>query len=157
MFKRIALVCAQDETYGVRFLNLGVPHHHIVITGTMKFDTASMSPPTNAAAERAAALGLRLWEELVWVCGSTGEGEEEIILRVYRRMLARFARLRLVLVPRHPQRFDQVAQLIEAHKFRCVRLSAPQTQFTASNNPIPPVILIDAMGVLRDFYSVATL
>ena len=156
MFRRIALVCAQDDPYCVKVLNLGVPHHHIVITGTMKFDNALAAPPSNIAAiNRAAAAGLRLREELVWVCGSTGEGEEEIVLRVYRRMLARFARLRLVIVPRHPQRFDEVEQIIEANKFHCMRTSVPQPDY--GDLAIPPVVLVDAMGVLRDFYSVATI
>ncbi len=155
MFQRIALVCAQDQTYAERFLKLGMPPHHVVITGTMKFDTANMSPPSRDAAGYARSVGLEPEEEILWVCGSTGPGEEELILRVYRKLLARFARLRLVIVPRHPQRFDEVARVIEAHRFQCARLTHVGMDRMRSGAAIQPVVLIDTMGVLRDFYSLA--
>jgi 3-deoxy-D-manno-octulosonic-acid transferase len=156
MFRRLTLVCAQDDAYGVRFLELGVPHHHVVITGTMKFDNANISTPP-AGYTKAMRLGVRVGLEQVWVCGSTGPGEEEIVLRVYRKLLRRHSRLRLIIVPRHPQRFDEVAQIIYDHKFDCVRWSRiDQEPPPPPDLPVPPVILIDAMGVLRDFYSVAT-
>ena len=157
MFRRLTLVCAQDDAYGVRFLQLGVPHHHVVITGTMKFDNANLrGAPPPAGYTKAMRLGVRVGLEQIWVCGSTGPGEEEIVLRAYRRLLPRHSRLRLVIVPRHPQRFDEVAQIILAHKFEHVRWTdAEQEPFVPSEAPIPPVVLVDAMGVLRDFYSVA--
>ena len=156
MFRRLTLICAQDDTYGVRFLELGVPHHHVVITGTMKFDNANVATPP-AGFTKAMKLGVRVGLEQVWVCGSTGPGEEEIVLRVYRKLLPRHSRLRLIIVPRHPQRFDEVADIIYDHKFDCVRWSRIDEEPPPPPDlPVPPVILIDAMGVLRDFYSVAT-
>jgi 3-deoxy-D-manno-octulosonic-acid transferase len=154
-FRRLTLVCAQELSYAERFLALGVPPHRVVITGTMKFDNASLSPPTPAAGRRAMSMGLRVRTDPIWVCGSTGPGEEEIVLRIYRRLLARFARLRLVIVPRHPQRFDEVATLIDDFRLPCVRLSRIETDPPPTNTPLPPVALVDAMGVLRDFYAVA--
>ena len=156
MFGRLTLVCAQDDTYGVRFRDLGVPHHHIVITGTMKFDNANLAPPPNTAFLKASRLGVQVGYEQLWVCGSTGPDEEDIILRVYRSLLKRHTLLRLILVPRHPQRFDEVADIIRDHKFDCVRMTA----IDAGDQPpppsaIPPVVLIDKMGVLREFYSIA--
>src|SRR5688500_12380873 len=155
MFRRLTLVCAQDDTYGVRFLEVGVPHHHIVITGTMKFDNANLAPPSNTAFLKASRLGVQVGYEQLWVCGSTGPGEEDIILRVYRRLLKRHTRLRLVLVPRHPQRFDEVATIVRAHMFECLRISQLDDVPLPPPSAIPPVVLIDAMGVLRDFYSIA--
>ncbi|HYO09779.1 MAG TPA: 3-deoxy-D-manno-octulosonic acid transferase [Tepidisphaeraceae bacterium] len=154
MFRRLTLVCAQDETYAMRFLALGVPPHRVVITGTMKFDNANLAPPSGGAVNRAQFVGLRVGEEPVLVCGSTGPGEEAIVLAAYRRLLEKFARLRLVLVPRHPVRFDEVEQIIQEHKFRCERLTRAGTR-PPSDLAIPPVVLVDAMGVLRDFYGVA--
>src|SRR5439155_5829463 len=154
-FRRLTLVCAQEVAYAERFLALGVPPHRVVITGTMKFDNASPAPPSPQAQARAESLGLHLGTDVIWVCGSTGPGEEEIILRVYRRLLARFARLRLVIVPRHPQRFDEVAGLIEASRLPCVRLTRFEEEPPPANSPLPPVVLVDAMGVLRDFFAIA--
>lgn len=154
-FQRLTLVCAQELSYAERFLALGVPPHRCVITGTMKFDNASLAPPTPAAGRRAMELGLRVRTDPIWVCGSTGPGEEAIVLRIYRRLLARFARLRLVIVPRHPQRFDEVAALIEDFRLPVVRLSRAEQGPPPANSPLPPVVLVDAMGVLRDFYAVA--
>jgi 3-deoxy-D-manno-octulosonic-acid transferase len=154
-FQRITLVCAQDQAYAERFARLGVPSHHIVVTGTMKFDNANLGPPSPGAGPRAAVLSLRPGVEPIWVCGSTGPGEEEICLRIYRRLLMRFPRLRLVLVPRHPERFDEVDQLIMDSKFHSVRLGFVQSDPPPRDPAIPPVILVDAMGVLRDFYAIS--
>jgi len=78
-------------------------------------------------------------------------------LRVYRKLLPQHSRLRLIIVPRHPQRFDEVAETIWQHKFECVRYSEmDQAELPPRDLPVPPVILVDAMGVLRDFYSIAT-
>ena len=156
MFRRLTLVCAQDDSYGVRFLQLGVAHHHCVITGTMKFDNTVVGAPPSGYV-KAMKLGVRVGLEQIWVAGSTGPGEEEIILRVYRKLLPRHSRLRLILVPRHPQRFEEVAQLIYDHKLECVRYSEmDRVELPPADAPVPPVILIDAMGVLRDFYSIAS-
>jgi 3-deoxy-D-manno-octulosonic-acid transferase len=154
-FDRLTLVAAQEHTYADRFLALGVPPHRVVITGTMKFDNASLAPASPQVRQRAADLGVDLERELVWVCGSTGPGEEEIVLRVYEKLLAKFPRLRLVLVPRHPQRFDEVRYLIEDSGYYCMRLSESDRIAPPLNPALPPIILIDAMGVLRDFYSIA--
>src|SRR5688500_5283481 len=151
MFRRLTLVCAQDDTYGVRFLEVGVPHHHIVITGTMKFDNANLGPPSPTISITAQHLGMEPGVEQIWVCGSTGPGEEEVILRVYRKLLPRHTRLRLIIVPRHPQRFDEVADII-ADKFYCYRFTDMEQHVALPpESAIPPVILIDKMGVLRDF------
>jgi 3-deoxy-D-manno-octulosonic-acid transferase len=98
-------------------------------------------------------MGLQPGRELIWVCGSTGPGEEQIVLDVYRRLLATFGNLRLAIVPRKPERFDEVAKLIEQAGFSVLRRSR--------NDPPPvgaarlPVILGDTMGELRKFYSLA--
>ena len=154
MFRRLTLICAQEMVYAERFMALGVPPHHIVVTGTMKFDTANLAPPSSLARKRADEVGLRLGLEPVWVCGSTGPGEEPMILSVYRRLLPKFARLRLVIVPRKPERFDEVEQIIWESKLDCFRFSQARTTLPPEA-PIPAVVLVDAMGVLRDFYSVA--
>ncbi|HMB96759.1 MAG TPA: glycosyltransferase N-terminal domain-containing protein, partial [Tepidisphaeraceae bacterium] len=93
MFRRLAMVAAQDETYADRFVQLGVPRDRIAVTGTMKFDTAQISDHVEGDRALAWRMGLESGREAIWVCGSTGPGEEEIILREYRNLLATFRRL----------------------------------------------------------------
>ena len=153
MFRRLTKVCAQDESFAARFVELGVAPQNAVVTGTMKFDTAQISERIAGDSELAEAVGLYPGPEQIWVCGSTGPGEEEIILRLYRDLLSTHARLRLVIVPRKPERFDEVAVLIESMKFRLVRRS--RKKLVASKGIVPAVVLGDTMGELRKFYSLA--
>src|SRR5262249_7531215 len=83
MFGRLARVCVQDETYARRFESLGVPSERIFITGTMKFDTAQIADSVDGDRTLAWTMGLEPGVEPIWVCGSTGPGEEEIILGEY--------------------------------------------------------------------------
>lgn len=148
MFARLSHVAAQDATYAKRFAELGVPAKRISVTGTMKFDTAAVGDHLPGQEELAAAVGLKPGKELVWVCGSTGPGEEEIILPVYREIVKRFAGLRLVIVPRKPERFDEVAKLILESGFKLIRRSKPETGGEG-------IILGDTIGELRKFYALA--
>ncbi len=157
MFRRLAAVCAQEEAYAERFIELGVPPARVSVTGTMKFDTADVADRIEGDRALADALDLRPNEQL-WVCGSTGPGEEEIVLRVYGRLLATHPTLHLAIIPRHPQRFDEVATLIEQSGFPLIRRSVSVK--SAIRNPkseMIPVLLGDTMGELRKFYSLATI
>jgi 3-deoxy-D-manno-octulosonic-acid transferase len=153
MFRRLAMICAQDESYADRFRTLGAAAERVRVTGTMKFDTAAVAERVSGDDGLAAAVGLQR-DEPIWVCGSTGPGEEQLILEEYRRLLREFPRLRLVIVPRKPERFDEVAGLIESTGFLLVRRSTAQTLFPAQQQN--PIILGDTMGELRTFYSLAT-
>jgi 3-deoxy-D-manno-octulosonic-acid transferase len=149
MLRRISAICVQDEVYADRFQQLGAPADRLKITGTMKFDTAYIADSVAGDQRLAAEVGLTPVGGPVWVCGSTGPGEEKILLQVYGALLQEYPALRLVLVPRKPERFDEVAQLISAEGFALLRRSA---HTAVSGNP---VILGDTMGELRKFYSLA--
>ncbi len=163
MFADLAWVGAQDDTIARRFRELGVPAERTQITSSLKWDTAAVADRVAGADALARAVGLDRARPL-WVCGSTGPGEEAIILDAYRKVLdqspARPACPTLVLVPRKPERFDEVAGLIEQAGFVCIRRSghpdgaAPPAAARGSDAP-PPVILGDTMGELRKFYSLA--
>ena len=152
MFARLSAACVQDQAYAERFRMLGVPAGRISVTGTMKFDTAQVADVLPGADELAKAVGIEPGDR-VWVCGSTGPGEESIILPVYRGLLGQFPTLRLVIVPRKPERFDEVADLISAAGFGLVRRSRPGQVNTGDS---PAVVLGDTMGELRKFYSLAS-
>lgn len=122
MFGSLAVLCAQDEEYARQFKSLGAPADRVKVTGTMKFDTAQAGTTVAGADELAEAMGLG-GDQPVWVCGSTGPGEEQVILSAYRALLAKHPTLRLVIVPRKPERFDEVAQEIIDAGFGLVRRS----------------------------------
>jgi 3-deoxy-D-manno-octulosonic-acid transferase len=151
MFRRLERVCAQEQTYADRFLALGAPADRVRVTGTMKFDNAQVADRIDGADALAEAVGLHPGDEPIWVCGSTGPGEEQIVLDAYRLLLANHPKLRLVIVPRHPERFDEVATLIQSAGFTLLRRSNRQS---AIGNP-QSVILGDTMGELRKFFSLA--
>jgi len=150
MFRRLAFVCAQEPTYAKRFASVGVPADRVRVTGTMKFDTAAVADRIEGDAALAEAVGLQPGAEPVWVCGSTGPGEEELILDRFKSL---DPRLRLVIVPRKPERFDEVAELISTEGFPLLRRSTGAT--SPGRIDRPPVVLGDTMGELRKFYSVA--
>jgi len=153
MFERLTLVAAQDETYARRFEALGVPAERISITGSMKFDTATVGQTVEGADSLARLIALQDDAKL-WVAGSTGPSEEQIILEAHRKVLQRIDSARLAIVPRKPERFNQVAEIIEKAGFQCLRLSVlkekPAEQLGRSQ-----VILGDTMGDLRKFYALA--
>lgn len=160
MFANLAWVGAQDEAIAARFRALGVPAARLTVTGSLKWDTAEVTDSVPGASDLAAAMGLP-GDRPLWVCGSTGPGEEEIVLSAYQRLLDDGRRVALVIVPRKPERFDEVATLIERRGFACVRRS--RTATSAGGGPHSGkrnekvVFLGDTTGELRKFYSLAEL
>jgi 3-deoxy-D-manno-octulosonic-acid transferase len=120
-FRRLSAIAAQSDADARRFLALGVPSERIHVTGSIKFD---LRLPASLQ-ERAEAMR-RAWgcDRPVWVAASTHEGEEEQVLEAHRRVLRELPEALLVLVPRHPERFDRVAALASRRGFALVRRSA---------------------------------
>ena len=149
MLWRISAICAQDQVYADRFKELGAPADRLTITGTMKFDTANLADSVPGDDQLARELGLVRGQSPIWVCGSTGPGEEILLLDAYRTLLKDFPNLRMVIVPRKPERFKEVAALFTEAGFPLLRRS---TRIIPDGQP---VILGDTMGELRKFYSLA--
>lgn len=154
MFGKLRWVGAQDSLYARRFAELGVPPERIEITGSMKYDAADVRDRIEGQDELAAEMGIDRARPLL-VCGSTGPGEEPLILDAYQRLLAAHPRLQLALVPRKPERFDEVAALIVARGFACLRRSTGSPLVPPQAAEPRPVFLGDTMGELRKFYALA--
>lgn len=116
VFERLSAVGAQTEEYAERFVALGADPARITVTDTLKWDAAPTAPPPDAA-ELGRALGIDPDRPLI-VAGSTGRGEEAALLR------RRPPGAQLLLVPRHPERFDAVARLDPSMVRRTARASA---------------------------------
>ncbi|RKY05190.1 MAG: 3-deoxy-D-manno-octulosonic acid transferase, partial [Planctomycetota bacterium] len=156
MFAKISLVLAQTEEYAQRFRFLGCPEDKVIVTSSLKYDTARITERIEGADKIAAQLNIG--NDRLWVAGGTGPGEERIILDVFGKLRAeeQFSDLRLAVVPRKPERFDEVAALIERCGFDFARYGAVKdTDETIEGNP--SVILGDTMGDLRRFYSLANI
>jgi 3-deoxy-D-manno-octulosonic-acid transferase len=160
IFGNLTLALAQSEEYAERFRQIGVPAERVIVTGSVKYDTAQVIDKVDGADILAAQLGLK--NERLWVAGATGNDEEKIILDVYKRLIEQkqFSYLRLAIVPRKPERFNEVAELIKKSGFELTRyseLKAATTKSTIDNRQtaIRNVVLGDTMGDLRKFYSLA--
>ncbi len=159
MFRSLSWVGAQDDTIAARFRALGVPPERLEVTGSMKWDTAQIADAMDGADALGKALGFD-GSRPVWVCGSTGPGEEGVILDAYRKVLAMQSASAdrtpmLVIVPRKPERFDEVSRLIEQSGFACVRRSRRPDGEIGASLLAGAVVLGDSLGELRKFYSLA--
>jgi len=153
---RVAHYCVQTEEYAARFRSVGVPTERITITGSMKFDAVPDGLPEEVRAHYARRLGLAPGE-FVLMGGSTHDGEESLLVDAYFDIRKRDPGARLILVPRYPERFQEVESLVRARGLPCVRLSQ-----TSSSGPPPgaakdAVIVGDTVGELTKLYSVADL
>ena len=159
IFGGLTLALAQSEEYAERFRRLGMPAERVIVTGSVKYDTAQVADKVEGADVLAAQLGLK--NDRLWVAGATGNDEEQIILDVYRRLIEQkqFADLRLAIVPRKPERFNDVAELIKQSGFELTRYSELKSgKLRIENEELRnnSVVLGDTMGDLRKFYSLAT-
>lgn len=153
LFNRLAAIGVQDESYAERYLSLGVAPEKIHLTGMMKFDTAEVADRLDGQDELAAAMGIAPGESLL-VAGGTGPGEEEILLGLFEKLRARHPSVRLAVVPRKPERFNDVARLIADRGFAVIRRSEHPDGATPPDEP-GAVLLGDTMGELRTFYALA--
>lgn len=141
MLGQVNRVAAQTREHGQRLVALGLPAERLQITGSIKFDLElSAELRRRAAALRCCWDGQGRWP--IWVAASTHEGEEAALLEAHRRLRERHPEALLVLVPRHPERFDRVADLIASMGLSRVRRSSGAAVGEAA------VLLGDTMGEL---------
>lgn len=141
----LSLVAAQAEADGARFVALGLPEERLIVNGSLKFDVAIDE------GKLAAARALKAdWQRPVWIAASTREGEDAKVLRAFREVLAAAPQVLLVLVPRHPERFDEAAELAESLGLRVQRRST-EVDLAAGMQ----VLIGDTMGDMPFYYGLA--
>ncbi|MCD4727591.1 MAG: 3-deoxy-D-manno-octulosonic acid transferase, partial [Pirellulales bacterium] len=165
LMRQIDLVAAQNETYAERFRALGARPEAVHVTGSMKYDDAQ-TDRNNAATCRLAELAGFADDDVVLLAGSTQEPVEEVALEAFRALSPRWPRLRLVLVPRHPDRFDAVAKLLDNSGVSWQRRTALQHK-AATGGRAPEcatngrgfmgdrVLLVDVVGELGAWWGTA--
>jgi 3-deoxy-D-manno-octulosonic-acid transferase len=140
-------IYVQSQLDAKRFLSIGANESQIELAGNLKFQ----AQPTDVSK-------LEYWKNFksfysqkdILVFGSTHHGEEEKILEVWEQLRARFDNLILAIVPRHPERFDKVFQLLK--KKYCSGVARMSTW--VPGEPLD-ILLVDQMGVLNSLYSIA--
>ncbi|WP_457809020.1 lipid IV(A) 3-deoxy-D-manno-octulosonic acid transferase [Kushneria sp. EE4] len=142
--RRLAWVGAKSAEDAKRFRTLGVSARRLNVTGALKYDQHI----DEAVFDAADALREVIGDRPVWVAGSTHEGEETQLLTAHARVLARFPDALLILVPRHPQRFDEVAELCAREGMTTLRRSSDAAIEAATQ-----VYLGDTMGELAMLYA----
>jgi len=142
------LFVAQTDEDARRLVAIGAPAERVSVSGNLKFDVPAPAAPAVVASLQAV---LRQSDAgPVLVCGSTVEGEEPLLLRAFENVLASHPRAVMILAPRHPERFSEVARLLEQLGIRFWRRSL------WSGDPITGgVLLVDTIGELAALYSLA--
>lgn len=148
MFALVDFLCVQSDLYKLRFINMGVPASKIAITGNLKCDSLPTPISDTEIAELKAKLCLSN-DDKVLVIGSTHEPEEELLLSQLVPLLGSYPQLKLIIAPRHPERFEAVTALIEKHGLTL----GTWTKGSAVDHP--QAYVIDAMGILRKCYQLA--
>jgi 3-deoxy-D-manno-octulosonic-acid transferase len=151
LFAHVTRFAVQEAEYASRLRALGVEEAKLTVTGSIKYDGALKDRDTAATRALARLLGFTPGSELVLLAGSTHAPEEELILAAFSRLRVRFPRVRLVLVPRHPDRFEEVARLVEASKVPFVRRSRISEPLAA----MPAITLLDTVGELGAAWGLA--
>ncbi|MEO8269142.1 MAG: 3-deoxy-D-manno-octulosonic acid transferase [Aureliella sp.] len=150
MFSKLSLVAAQSESNAERFRQCGA-ERTTVVTGSIKFDNVSFDRQAPDVARLRQWAGI-LPKHRVWIMGSTQAGEELPAVRAYQQLCHQFPELKLIVVPRHPDRFEHVAEDIE----RCgVRMRRRSTALEPLNGDDWDVLLVDSVGELKWWWGLA--
>jgi 3-deoxy-D-manno-octulosonic-acid transferase len=148
MLAEMSFFAIQTETEAQRFRDLGARPETVEVTGSIKFDLTIAPQLLQRAGELRGQW--QASERPVWIAASTHEGEDEVVLNAHRRLLANHPDALLILVPRHPERFNSVFELCQREGFATVRRSTG-TNVDAQTS----VLLGDTMGELLFLYALA--
>lgn len=148
MFAKITGICAQDDRDYQNYLTLGVAPEKLTLTNNIKFDLSISAQ--DIALSQTISTNFALEQRLLIVAGSTHEPEEQILLEAYLALVTDYPQLLLVIVPRHPQRFEKVHQLLQKQNIETVLMSEEK-----ACKPTTQVLLCDQMGKLRAIYALA--
>ncbi len=147
IFSASSLIAAQSALDAQRFVAIGAQSARTSVIGNIKFDMELGAGLIDQGRVLRAVLG---GERPTWIAGSTHEGEEEQVLAAHQALLATQPNALLLLVPRHPGRFESVADLLERRKLRFTRRSSGVVP-----GALTQVVLVDTVGELAALYAAA--
>ncbi len=157
LWSRFERFCVQSRQDRERILELGAPEARINLMGNLKYDyQLEADPEKQQLVERLQRLLKPHEGDLLWVCGSTREREEALLLPVFAQLRERFPQLRLLLAPRHPHRGEEIVEAARK-RWSCIRRSEWPAQPVAGQTarPSPDVFVLDTIGELSHLYEIA--
>jgi 3-deoxy-D-manno-octulosonic-acid transferase len=149
VLSEVDLFLAQTDVDAQRLREIGAMPERVRVSGNLKFDVRGVSASPLAQDLRRAIAN----DSPVIVCGSTAEGEEDLLLQAFQEVLQRYPSAVMVLAPRHPERFSRVAGLIAARGLTLLR----RTSWTTASPVSGCVFLLDSVGELAAVYALATI
>ena len=152
LFSLFDLFCLQSKHYLPRFKELDIDLKKLVVTGNLKFDDEYPRLSNSEILIWKKQFGIDDKNQVI-VVGSTHDPEESMIFKSMEKVWSKFPDLKVIIAPRHPERFNEVAFHLEKEKISYVRF----THLDENDVKNAKVILIDAMGVLRKCYQIANL
>jgi 3-deoxy-D-manno-octulosonic-acid transferase len=151
LLRQLSCVAAQHQADADRFMALGLSKDKLHITGSIKFDI-EINERIKSQAQQKKTDWSQQGKRFIWIAASTHEGEEEILLNAHKAILQDAAELLLILVPRHPERFNHVAKLSESLGLNTLRYSSGSQPDSSTQ-----VVIADVMGELLMLYGCADL
>jgi len=149
----IHLFCMQTEVDSKRIINIGADKDRVTTVGNLKFDQCVPTITTEEKENLYNMLSLKEGQT-IFIAGSTHKGEENIVLEVFKNLKKTYEDLILILAPRHPERFDEVADLISHQKLRSIKKTKIKVAQKSNHHDI---ILLDTIGELSKLYSIGTI
>jgi 3-deoxy-D-manno-octulosonic-acid transferase len=146
VLRNVDLFLAQTAEDARRLQDIGAPAERVQVTGNLKFDVLAPDPPAIVASLRSAFQ--QAGAGPVVVCGSTVDAEEGLLLLAFQNVLASYPRAVMILAPRHPERFGEVARLLEQMGLRFWRRALWGGDSLAGG-----VFLVDTIGELASLYA----
>lgn len=144
--------CMQGEESARRVIAMGAEADRVTVTGSLKFDAAAVPAPAVRGRDRVLRFFRVGRDRIVVVAGSTMRGEEQPVLRAFRRVKNDAPQAVLILAPRHAERFDEAVQIARGEGFSVVRRS----ELAIDAEPRADVIVLDTIGELAQVYRLAT-
>lgn len=157
VLKAFDVLAVQNETYRDRLQALGAPAERIVVTGNIKFDRVESNRDNIRTQELRQSFGIEP-QQAVFIAGSTQSPEEMYALDAWRLLRKEFPDLRLILVPRHKERFEDVAELVHQRGVPLLRRSELKAGIvTPPVSDVSPVLLLDTLGELAACWGLANI
>lgn len=151
LFSLFDIFCLQNEQYAKRYASLDIPQEKLVVTGNLKFDSVPKLMTAEEKVDLRKQLGIEQNDQVI-VIGSSHDPEEKLLLEVMKDLWKEYPKLKVIVVPRHPERFNAVEAVLQ-------KIGTPYLRYSNRHLFSDPcrIILLDAMGLLGKCYQIASI